>query len=237
MQIRSLTVIVLMLISLEVIAQNSFYLGLNLYPNYSSRRLIALSNISIPEIDSIETRETSRPSWSAGVAMGWRSQKLGFQIGLDYMDSGYRTVKEDLPEDDPRSGTAGKRRIIFQGQYLSVPMEVHFYQQLSERSDFYFMMGAAASYNIGNSFNTRYYAGENDELVRMAEENSEYRGVNMAFQSGLGWAYDLSDNLRLSLQPTFMFWMRGVLKENDLNRNLYSMGLRLGLMFQKTAEY
>jgi len=215
-------------------AQPTFRWGLNLYPNLTNRRLIALSNISQSAIDSIEKREVSRPSWSAGVTAGWRGKKLGFHTGINYMDAGYRTVKEDTPEDDPKLPLGRQRRFAFQNNYLEIPAEVNFYQSLGERSAFYFMLGTAISINTTNRTDTFYYSGERITGVHQQDDSDDFRTINYAFQTGMGWEYAFSERFMMVLSPTFKFWMRGVLKENDLNRNLYSIGLNARLMFQSS---
>ncbi len=141
-------------------AQPTFRWGLNLYPNITNRRLVVLTNITQPAIDSIEKREVSRPSWSAGFTAGWRGKKLGFHTGINYMDAGYRTMKEDTPEADPNLPLGRQRRFAFQNSYLEVPAEVNFYQSLGERSAFYFMLGTAISINTTNRYDTFYYSSE-----------------------------------------------------------------------------
>lgn len=234
MRNRLLLGITLLLAATGISAQSSAYWGINTYPNFTHRRLIAFSNISQTAIDSIEKREVARPSWSAGLAMGWRGPKVGFQVGVDYMDAGYRTQKELVPPEDPKFGDASMRRVDYQSAYIAVPIELHFYQRLNDRNEFYFMMGTGLSYYLSNTTTTIYFSGE--DKITSSDANKDYRNVNTAVQFGLGWAHDLSPHIRLALQPNFQFWMRGMLKENDLNRNLYSFGLRVGLFWQTARE-
>lgn len=215
-------------------AQSTFRWGVNLYPNLTHRRLIALSNISQPAIDSIEKREVSRPSLSAGFTMGWRGKKLGFHTGINFVDAGYRTVKEATPEGDPKIELGSQRRFAFQNNYFEIPAEVNFYQSLGERSAFYFMLGSAISINTTNRYDTIYYSGERVTSASGQADSDDFRRINYAFQTGMGWEYAFSERLMMVLTPTFKFWMRGVLKENDLNRNLYSIGLNARLLFQSS---
>lgn len=166
--------------------------------------------------------------------MGWRGEKLGFHTGINFMDAGYRTVKEPTPENDPNIPLGFERRFAFQNSYLEIPAEVNFYQSLGERNAFYFMMGAAISANLSNRYDSLYYSGERITGLHRQDDSDDFRTINYAFQTGMGWEHMFNDRLMMVLTPTFKFWMRGVLKENDLNRNLYSIGLNARLMFQSS---
>ena len=209
-----------------MIGQTTFDWGISLYPNVSNRRLIAFSNISDREIIRLDSLESGRFSYSAGLNAGWRGGKVGFYFGLNYMDTGYKTLKGGFAIDEPNPREASNRRFVYKNTNLEVPVELKFYQELKDGSHFYFMLGGAMSINLQNNFNTILYFGDSQELERTKDER-EFRSTNFAFQTGMGWEKALSDKIILAVQPTFQFWTKGVLVDNELNRNLYSFGLKL----------
>lgn len=203
--------------------------GLDLYPQLSTRRLAASGFVSQDEIDRLEEREIVRPSYAVGLFYSRRAEKIGFRIGLDYANVGYRSKVEALPEDSPDRPVFASFRDGFVSHQLQVPMSVQFYQELSPGSDFFFEMGLLGSYALGQKEIRTLYAGERQENER-SEPEGDYRGANFGFQTAMGWEKTMGRNWVLSLRPTFQFWLRG-LKQNDadVNRNLYNVGLRIGI--------
>ncbi|MBK8706813.1 MAG: outer membrane beta-barrel protein [Saprospiraceae bacterium] len=117
------------------------------------------------------------------------------------------------PEADPNLPLGRQRRFAFQNSYLEVPAEVNFYQSLGERSAFYFMLGTAISINTTNRYDTIYYSSEKVISTSQQADSDDFRTVNYAFQTGIGWQYAFSERFMMVLTPTFKFWMRGVLKK------------------------
>ncbi|NUO03518.1 MAG: outer membrane beta-barrel protein [Saprospiraceae bacterium] len=218
-------------------AQQSFGWGINLYPNISNRRLIAYSSITDEMIRAIEKREGSKPSYAAHLFLAWRSEKAGFQVGAGFADAGYRTVEEAIPADDPDFANASSRRFVFRNYNLEIPASLKFYQSLSDKDYFTFMLGANLSYNLANDTLTVLYDGETS-ATRSVKDESDFRKINYAFTTGLGWEHQFSPTFTLILQPTFTFWMKALFKETEfteLNRNLYSFGVSVGFRFDREA--
>lgn len=212
--------------------------GLNLSPSISNRRLIAYANVTEEMIREIEALETNKPSYSANLFLYWRSEKIGFQIGAGFMDIGYRTIKTPIPASDPEFPNATSRRFTYQNYNLEIPASIKFYQELGSDDFFNFMLGASLSYNLSNNVLTTLYNGETGTTTSMADE-SDFRKVNYAFTTGLGWEHRFSPRFTLMLQPTFAFWLKGVLKESEtieINRNLYTFGVNVGFRFDRELD-
>ncbi len=224
-------------LGIDVNAQASFFWGPVAEPNLSHRRLIAFSNISQLAIDSIEARETSKPSISFGLFAGWRKEKVGFRFGALYMNTGYRTVRELIPPNDPDAANASERRFIYQNHNIEIPLEIQFLQELDSKNRFFFAMGTGASFNLSNQTKIQLFAGEKVDTRIEKADNDLFRKLNYCFRAGFGWEHELSENFSVIIEPTFKIWMQGVLEDNELNRNLYSMGLRVAFQFLTEYEY
>ncbi len=227
----------LLMSTLPALAQITTGWGLELFPNLSNRRLVAYTSISEQMIQEIEKREVSKPSYAAHLFLFWKKEKIGFQIGAGFADTGYRTVEEPIPANDPDFAIASSRRYVFQNYNLELPASMKFYQSLSDKDLFNFMLGANVSYNLSNDTLTVLYGGENS--TRRVADESDFRKINYAFTAGIGWEHRFSPTFTLILQPTFTFWMKGVLKDTiytELNRNLYSFGVRVGFRFDRELE-
>ena len=220
-------------ITISSIGQSRFGYGISVYPNFSGARLISFGNISERQIQEINDREIWKFSYAGGIFANWRSEKLGFQVGLNYMNSGYQTIRDTVPTAAPNPRNAEDWRFIYQSNYIEVPVDLQFFQELERGSEFFFMLGASFSYNLNNRVDTIFYFGDSETSEQEDQENSEYNGLNFAFQFALGWEKALGDNFALIIQPTFQFWFRGLLKDNTFNRSLYSLGLRVAFKFKQ----
>lgn len=207
--------------------------GLVLEPQISGRRLIAnAATISQRQIDSIERVEIGAPAYAVGLLWNTRGEKIGFQIGIQYADLGYQTQKLALPADSPRGNQFDRFREQFRQRQVELPLAIHFYQSIGADDDFYFLMGGALGYSLNQAQSTIYYAG--DVRERESEEvTGEYRRFNYAFQTGMGWEHHFTERLTLVVQPTFRFWLKSLQQDVTPDRNLYQLGVQIGLRFDR----
>ncbi len=147
------------------------------------------------------------------------------------MDAGYRTMK-DTPEADPNLPLVWRCRISKTA--TSSPHRSQLLPVAGRAQRFLFYAGHGHKYQYHQSHRYVLLQQRKDYSTSHQDDSDDFRTVNYAFQTGMGWEYAFSERFMMVLTPTFKFWMRGVLKENDLNRNLYSIGLNARLMFQSS---
>ncbi len=231
--------ILLTLAAWPVLSQRVFGWGLNVFPNITNRRLVAYSSISEEMVRQIERREISKPSYAANLFMFWRSERVAFELGAGFADTGYGTVEEPIPADDPDFANATSRSYKFRNYNLELPASLKFYQSLGENDYFNFMLGINIAYNLSNDTLKVLYNGGEPGDTRVTADTQEFRPLNYAFTTGIGWEHRFSPRFSLILQPTFAFWLKGILKDTEyteLNRNLYSFGLNVGFRFDRVIE-
>ena len=211
----------------------TFSWGINGTPNFSHRRLIAQDVIDRPKIDSLEELEIARFSYSAGIHARWRTDRIGFQTGLNFVNSGHRTQRVAVESTDPAPPNATEKRTVYQHLFIEAPAELYFFQEIDDKNDFFFMMGISFAYNLNNATNIIFYDGENSDVVAEDVEDGEFSSINYSFLTGMGWEHHFNESFSLSLQPTFQFWLRPLFNDINvpLNRNLYALGLRASLLF------
>ena len=208
---------------------NSFTWGVQAYPNYSGRRLVALANYSDEEIQELEALETGMFGYSAGVMAEWRGDKLGMRLGLNYMNAGYQTIRQRLQQDDPNAPS--EQQIQYVSNFIEVPVEFLFSHDLKEaKASMFFMLGASFAYNFSNQTRTVEFFGETNRSASVDTEG-DFRTFHTAFQSGIGMELGIGERVILLFQPNFQFWLQGLLEDADLNRNLYSVGMKVGAFF------
>lgn len=225
----------LLLLTDMLTAQQGTWYSINLYPNFSNRRLIVLDNFTRSQIDEIDSLEVAKPSYSVGGAIQWRGDFLGLQIGANLANMGYRTLRHRIPAGHPNAGLAQEHELQQRNFMLEIPFEFTFYQQLDPRNDLYFLMGSGLAYHLSANTRSTLYDG-NTVSTDSRPTQGEFRRLNVSFQTAMGWEHGLSPTLRLLIQPHFQFWLRGNTLDGPLTRNLYSVGLRLGLKFGRLLE-
>lgn len=221
---------------MDASAQSRSGIGVSLFPNYSNRRLVVYGNTSQAQIDSLEMVEGVRPSYSGGFFLSYRGEKVGVQAGLNYSENGFRGQRADLPITDPQASRFTEYSIDYRSRQIEVPFSLHFYQELTNKDEFFFMLGSGLNYNLQGQYLTTYYAGDiTEEQTRDLEE---LRRLNFSFQTAMGWERALTDNWILSIAPTFRLWMAGAINDEFLDRNfnLYQLGLRVTVRWERELE-
>jgi hypothetical protein len=203
-------------------------IGIQVLPGVSSRRFLPQGLLSTTEVQAIEDREIASASFGAGIDFLIRGDKAGFNLGLLYQELGYQTNRFDWPGADFETAEEQLTQRL-----ITLPATVNFYQELGRTDRFYFFMGLEAAYQLSiDETRTRY--GRNGSQTEPIErpEDEEFRRSNVGLRTGLGWEHDFSSRLTLSMQPTFQYWFRPLLRSTDVvNRNLYNLGVRVALHF------
>jgi hypothetical protein len=223
---KNILIFFILIFSIPSFAQ-SFEWGVSLHPNFSNRRLIALGIYSEQDIVTIDSMETSRPSYSGGVFANWQGEKIGLFVGLNYMSTGYRSIKNIIWEDDPLSPKYSHQRFNYENKNIEIPIVLQFIQRPDEKNSIYFNLGMALSYNLQNTEKSIYYSGEEKitgETTKLSQD--PFRRTNYALQTGMGWKYAFDSGFAITIEPVFVMWVKGILKDTELNRSIYSLGLR-----------
>lgn len=226
---------VALLLVQDIAAQRTSGIGIGLFPNLSHRRLVAFDVSAQQLTDSLEMFEMGVPTYSAGLLLNFRGEKAGVQIGLQYSVLGYNGSRRTLAASDPNSANFSERAQHFRSQQIEVPMSLQFYQDLSDKDDFFFSLGTSVSYSLSNDDIEILYAGDISERNRTAGME-DFRRLNVAFQTAMGWEHNYQRNWAISVAPTFKLWLRGLYNTQTLNRNLYQVGLRLTVRRDRVLE-
>lgn len=236
MRIQILLLFVICTTLLQAQENRSAGYGIELFPHLSNRRLVAFDLSNQVEIDSIQANEYTLPSYGVGVFLNYRGEKIGLRMGLNYMELGYRGKKVAIPFDDPFASQFSEIEYTFKTQQIEAPVSFIFYQQLSEKDEFYFLLGTGISYSLGNKdIYTRFEDGAQETATTDAPQ--DFRPLNFSLQTGMGWEHHFKKNITLDIAPVFKLWMSGLYKAEILNRNLYQIGLKIGIRFDREIIY
>lgn len=202
--------------------------GLSLFPHLSHRRLVAVELGSPIRTDSLDAAERSLPTYALGVAFSHRGEKVGVQAAVHYSRMGYRGSRAAIPLSNPLAARFSEQEYRFVTQQIEVPFGLVFYQALSDKDEFFFLLGSGISYNMVNNDTYVRYEGDISE-TETTRTPGDFRRLNYCFQTGMGWEHRLDEKWSLSIAPVFRLWMAGLYREAELNRNLYQMGIHFVL--------
>jgi opacity protein-like surface antigen len=161
------------------------------------------------------------------------SKKIGFEIGAQYSKKGYTTKKETLLWDYafPSSDLVNENGLFpnkfkqnFNYHYIDIPLRVIF---SSDASKVQFITSIGITTNLlikANSPNIYYY--KDGSIKRQVHNKDNYKKINITPTISAGIAYQLSDKLKLNIEPTYRF---GLLKTSSstINEYLWSVGLNI----------
>lgn len=229
---RYLLFLFLGLLANDVLAQAELNWGLQVTPQYSNRRLIAQSTIDQADVRALEELEIGRFAYSAGAVVRWKSERVGFLTGLNFVNIGHQTEWRPVTPSDPAPPNSIEKRTVYRNLFIEAPAELQFFQSFDDKNALFFMMGLTFAYNLNNATQLIFTNGETEEVVEEPTDNEQFADINYSFITGMGWEHQLGERLAFSLQPTFQFWVRPLLTDIDVdfNRNLYSLGFR-GILY------
>lgn len=206
--------------------------GLEVYPHLGNNRLLRGAFISFREARRIDSLETAAFGYGIGGFYGVRGEKIGYHFGIRYMVTGYERDRGPLDFDPTQPGDFPDYVETFTARFVEVPFYWNFYQNLGDKTSFFFTLGMAASFNLSNETERTVFRGQS-AITETFEPNTEYRRVNFALLSAIGITYQLSDRIVLGLQPNFEYTLQpnALSSEDQLNRTLYNLGLRFTVQY------
>jgi len=226
---KTLLLAIILFLLKNAVAQSCFEFGINLYPNISSAIIMGEGFV----YDVYRNVETSKLSYSAGpfvrVPLG---QRWGASVGVNYVNTGYATHKQDLspgmPEPGPKSIQYIDRKTA-----LEIPLLLDWSFVNGTKWKLYASAGPSLWLNLADDVvEIRWYEnGDKKKSVR-TDESAEFRRVNGALTAGLGLRGQLSPRLSFFVQPSYQIALQGMAQNTLLNRRLTNFGLATGLILK-----
>ncbi len=201
--------------------------GLELAPHNGGSRISSGGGLGQLALERQDSVESGLGGFSVGFLFESRADKIGFTTGLRYIRTGYEVVEDNF--DGPTVGLDTREKIT--AQYLEIPFELNFHQDITEKNRALFMLGVAANLHLGTDTerSTRLDGVEQGSIVLPEDPNREFRPVIFSLNTGIGFDRKLGENWAIRIQPYFRFFLQGNLKTNfdQLNRNYYQTGVRV----------
>lgn len=201
--------------------------GLELAPHSGGNRITSGGGALISTLELQDSLESGLLGYGIGLLFESRADKIGFTTGLRYIRTGYEVVQDGL--DGPTVGFDSREKVT--AQYLELPFELNFHQDITEKDRVLFMLGIAANLHLNTKTerSTRVDGVEQGTVEVPDDPTRNFRPLVLSLNAGMGFDRKLGENLAIRVQPYFRFFLQGNLKNNfdQLNRNYYQTGVRV----------
>lgn len=201
--------------------------GLELSPHHGSRRITAGQNVPFTEVERQDSLEAGRGGYGIGIVFESRADKIGFTTGLRYLQTGYEVDVQGT--GGVNSGTTFSE--VVKASYVSVPFELNFHQDITEKDRVHFILGVAGHLHLQTSTTRTTFQDGNEVSKEVLTDDplKDYRSPVISLNTGIGFDRKLSEDWAIRLQPNFQFFLQGNLRDsfNQTNRNYYQLGVRL----------
>lgn len=210
-----------------LLAQVSY--GVQVASGFSFRKSLPQEGTQLEDLLAIDFFERGKLGYVVGarVELGDGS-KVSFQTGINYQNTGYGTRREEFLISTEGTEEVGERTTRFAFQNLEIPLLLNFYQEMTAKGRVYFKLGGTVLYHLKKASTTSVYvAGE----LREKNDRSLTLGVdsNFGISTGVGYEQQLTDNLRLFVEPIFQYYLRSSHEDSKFKRQPYLLGLSVGL--------
>ncbi|THH40633.1 porin family protein [Neolewinella litorea] len=199
--------------------------GLELSPHYNHRRISGTNNITFNQLNRMDSLETGSAGFVVGLSYESRVDRIGYTTGVRYAQVGYASLEQ---EGAGSGGGTFSDRVT--GHYLTLPFEINFYQDVTEKDRALFLLGVAGQYHLATRTRRTSFADGGETGSELLTDDASYRPVVLSLITGIGFDRKLSTDWAIRFQPTFQFFLNGNLRpDTDIlaNRNYYQVGLRV----------
>ncbi len=226
---KTLLLVTILFLLKNAVAQSRFEVGINLYPNISSAIIVGEGFVH----DVYRNIETSKLSYSAGPFVRMPlGRRWGASAGVNYINTGYATHKQDLSPGTPEPGPESIQ-YIYRKTALEIPLLLDWVFVNRAKWKLYAVAGPSLWLNLADDVvEIRWYENGDKKKSTRTDESAEFRQVNGILTAGLGWRGQLTPALSLFIQPSYQIALQGIAKDVALNRRLTNFGLATGLIFK-----
>ncbi len=209
--------------------------GLELYPHLSDRRLAGGSDLIFDELAALDSLENGIFSYGLGLVYDNRFDKLGYTIGIRYARTGYKTLEQ--PIGDPFDNVGF--RLTTTTQFVSIPLEFNFFQDIDKKNRVFFFFGGAANYHLSTRIRRQDFENGTETADELLPESDfiEYRRLQFSLATGIGYDRMLNERVAVRLQPDVRFFLSGNTVRNEIervSRNYFQLGLRATVRWIKS---
>lgn len=201
--------------------------GIELSPHHGSTRISGGQGVNFLELERLDSLETGAAGYSVGLIYTSRVNKIGFTTGLRFTETGYNVAEQP----SRMMGSTQTFSQVIRANYLSIPFELNFYQDITPKDRVFFTLGLAAHFQLKTKVTqTNFSDGEKlGEVVLERDSEEEFRSPIPSLNTAIGFDRKFSERWSMRIEPFFQFFLQGNLRAefNQTNRNFYQLGGRV----------
>jgi hypothetical protein len=204
-----------------IIGSPSNCLGLNLGYNY--RKLVFETGIMYEDRNTRRNDDLTWINYDSNITV--KKDSIGFVFNT--IDSTYNTVYKTTIDTNIRKNELKKNyRSTMTYHTIEVPFMVG-YKLINKRNTLIVRTGILASFIIKSVEETTY----TDETARPFIVYPEKNKVELSYILNLSYDFNMKDNFRISVTPTFRYHLTGLYKGYSKTTSPVSLGLGLGVKY------
>lgn len=228
----------LILFSGNSYAQKAFYLR----PDIGG----GLGNLLVKAGASRYDVTSSIPVKQGGVNIGYSTGRWRFEVGLTYVESGYRIkdVQFDYYYYTYHWGGSGLHKdatgtFNYRFRHILLPVNVGYTLNRDKQLQIVPVLGLGISYNTGAKY---WYITPQEKLPKVNDNYSQYyRTISPWISAHILLDYKVSSRLSINLDPQFNLMLLSLEKTGNLNEQHYTTTATVGICWwlnhrQKAAE-
>lgn len=189
------------LIATGSFAQDGFYIA----PSAGAGISGATKNYTIFNAAGNAIKNSDVVNYNSKAAIGYRYKKFRFQVGIQYMTSGYKRDEIVFPgEYHPDSSANTKDNSPFEVRYthLMIPVQVGYNIRVSNKFSVVPYLGILAGYNLGAKTFITEAGKERSYTLTKADFNNRYNRLSLWGQISVQAEYRLGPIVSLTAGPS-----------------------------------
>jgi hypothetical protein len=229
---KKIAIIILSLFSLTSYCQDKdrkFAIGVCFSPDYCFRTYSADDSLKWV-IDVMDSMEIPKFGYTTGLNFNYKiSPRLDIDFGFKYSIKGYKTHWLKMIAAQPNDPLIPDKILyVYNYIYFDFPLKLN-YLLLDKNLKLFVSGGVSTNIFQKEIFITSKKYNDGSVKTDSVIDKSDYhQNVNFAALAGLVLDYNISDRLKLRLEPTFRYSINSVF-DSPIKGYLYSIGLDFGI--------
>ena len=176
-----------------------------------------------------EDNGTYRIDYAQYDSIGYYYEVTGFTINPETGEPVFKTTIENVYDTVDYNTTTSTDNLY---TYFRLPVFVGYKVNEYKRLSIYLKGGAIYSILLKSNEPGVDYANEKATRIKITNETPGRIQSYWQLSAAIGFSYSLTNNLSLSAEPVFNYYMKPVYEQRLYSKSPWSVGLRAGILFK-----
>ncbi|MBL7105721.1 MAG: hypothetical protein ISS18_15455 [Bacteroidales bacterium] len=162
-------------------------------------------------------------------SIGYYYEVTSFSIDPETGEPVFKTTVENVYDTVDYNTTTSTNNLY---TYFRLPVFVGFKVNQYKRLSIYLKGGAIYSILLNSNEPGIDYTNEKATRIKITDETPDRIQSYWQLSAAIGFSYSLTNNLSLSAEPVFNYYMKPVYEQRLYSKSPYAIGLRIGMIFK-----